>query len=253
MEWLLSSENLAALVTLTALEIVLGIDNIIFIAILAGKLPSQQQASARFIGLGLAMMSRIALLLSLTWVMSLTKPLLSGFGHDLSGRDLILLGGGLFLIAKSAHEIHEKVEDIDEHHGGVSIKKVPTFLSAMIQITILDLVFSLDSVITAVGMASEVWIMVTAIVIAVAVMMLFSGWLSNFIDKNQALKMLALSFLLLIGFVLMAEGMGQHISKGYIYSAMAFAFFVELLHIRAGSRARALAKDAAEAKVRARK
>lgn len=227
-----SSEAWAALVTLTALEIVLGIDNIIFISILSSKLPVHQQASARLIGLGLAMGTRILLLFSLVWVMGLTKPLFPLFGQDISGRDLILLGGGLFLIAKSTHEIHEKVQDVSEHHSSVRVGKVPSYMSALVQIALLDIVFSLDSVITAVGMVDEIPIMVTAIVIAVATMMVFSGWVSDFIDRNPTIKMLALSFLLLIGVVLMAEGFGQHIPKGYIYSAMAFSAFVEFLNMK---------------------
>lgn len=232
MEAIANSEIWAALLTLTALEIVLGIDNIIFISILSGKLPSHQQASARLIGLGLAMGTRILLLFSLVWVMSLTKPLFAMLGHEISGRDLILIGGGLFLLAKSTHEIHEKVQDIGDHSGSVHVRGVPSYMSALVQIALLDIVFSLDSVITAVGMANEIWIMVTAIVIAVGVMMLFSGFVSEFIDRNPTIKMLALAFLLLIGVVLIAEGFGQHIPKGYIYSAMAFSAFVEMLNMR---------------------
>lgn len=231
-----NSETIAALVTLTALEIVLGIDNIIFISILSSKLPTQQQASARLIGLGLAMGTRILLLLSLVWIMSLTKPMFAVLGHAVSGRDLILLGGGLFLIAKATHEIHEKVQDVADHTSSVQVTKPPSYASALIQIALLDIVFSLDSVITAVGMANEVWIMVTAVVIAVFVMMVFSGWVSDFIDRNPTIKMLALAFLLLIGVVLMAEGLHQHIPKGYIYSAMAFSAFVEILNMKTRKR-----------------
>ncbi len=233
----------AALLTLTALEIVLGIDNIIFISILAGKLPAHQQARARLIGLGLAMGTRIALLFSLFWVMSLTKPLFAVMDHGVSGRDLILIFGGLFLVAKSTHEIHEKVHDIEEHVSGVPTAPVPTFMSALVQIAILDIVFSLDSVITAVGMANEIWIMVTAVVISVFVMMIFSGWVSDFIERNPTIKMLALAFLLLIGVVLIAEGFGQHVAKGYIYSAMAFSAFVELLNMRSNTRSSKSVKE----------
>lgn len=236
LDFITNSELLAALITLTALEIVLGIDNIIFISILAGKLPVQQQASARLAGLGLAMGTRIMLLFSLVWVMNLTKPLFGVLGHPVAGRDLILIGGGLFLIAKSTHEIHEKVQDVAEHQPSMKAMKKPSYVGALVQIALLDIVFSLDSVITAVGMANEIWIMVTAIVIAVGVMMVFSGWVSDFIEQNPTIKMLALAFLLLIGVVLMAEGFHQHISKGYIYSAMAFSAFVELLNMKTRKR-----------------
>jgi len=243
LEFLHDTEMWAALLTLTALEIVLGIDNIIFISILAGKLPAHQQARARLIGLGLAMGTRIALLFSLFWVMSLTKPLFAVMDHGVSGRDLILIFGGLFLVAKSTHEIHEKVHDIEEHVSGVPTAPVPTFMSALVQIAILDIVFSLDSVITAVGMANEIWIMVTAVVISVFVMMIFSGWVSDFIERNPTIKMLALAFLLLIGVVLIAEGFGQHVAKGYIYSAMAFSAFVELLNMRSNTRSSKSVKE----------
>jgi predicted tellurium resistance membrane protein TerC len=232
----IDTETLAALVTLTALEIVLGIDNIVFISILSSKLPTQQQASARLIGLSLAMGTRILFLLSLVWIMGLTKPMFAVLGHSVSGRDLILLGGGLFLIAKATHEIHEKVQDVADHASSVRVGKPPSYRSALIQIALLDIVFSLDSVITAVGMANEIWVMVTAVVIAVGVMMVFSGWVSDFIDRNPSIKMLALAFLLLIGVVLMAEGLHQHIPKGYIYSAMAFSVFVEILNMKTRKR-----------------
>lgn len=230
MEWISDPNALIALATLTILEIVLGIDNIVFISILAGKLPENQQARARFIGLALAMFGRIALLLSLTWIMRLTEPLFTVFEFTFSGRDLILLAGGLFLIGKSTHEIHDKLEGA-KHTSGQKVATV-TFTSAIIQILILDLVFSLDSVITAVGLADEVGVMVTAIVIAVGVMMISAGAISRFIEKHPTVKMLALSFLLLIGVMLVAEGFGQHIPKGYVYFAMAFSIFVELLNIR---------------------
>jgi predicted tellurium resistance membrane protein TerC len=230
----LSTEIIAALLTLTVLEIVLGVDNIIFISILSSKLRPDQQGPARFIGLGLAMISRIALLSAIVWVMGLTAPLFSAFGHTISGRDLILIVGGLFLVAKSTREIHERIQEV----GGPADKPRPhpSFASVLVQIMLLDIVFSLDSVITAVGMANELWIMVTAVVIAVLVMMAFSGWISKFIDQNPAIKVLALSFLLLIGMVLIADGFGQHISKGYVYSAMAFSIFVEMLNMKMATR-----------------
>ncbi|MBC8000196.1 MAG: TerC family protein [Leptolyngbya sp.] len=232
MDSLVNGEILLALLTLTVLEIVLGIDNIIFISILAAKLPTEQQKSARILGLSMAMVTRIALLLSLSWIMTLTKPLFAVHGHEVSGRDLILFGGGLFLIAKSTHEIHEKVRNVSLHQNSVQVNKPPSYIAALIQIALLDMVFSLDSVITAVGMVNEIWIMVTAIVISVVVMMLFSTWVSDFIDKNPTIKILALSFLLLIGVVLTAEGLGQEISKGYIYFAMAFSAFIEFVNMK---------------------
>jgi predicted tellurium resistance membrane protein TerC len=221
---------LLALVTLTALEIVLGIDNIIFISILAGKLPEHQQARARRMGLLLAMFTRIGLLVSLSWIMGLTAPWFSILGVEISGRDLILIGGGLFLIAKSTREIHEKLEGAAEHTGGVP-RRV-SFAGVIVQILLLDVVFSLDSVITAVGMANQLWVMITAIVIAVFIMMASSGSISGFVHRHPTIKMLALSFLLLIGVTLIVEGLHQHISKGYIYFAMAFSVFVEMLNIR---------------------
>jgi predicted tellurium resistance membrane protein TerC len=222
-------ETWAALVTLTALEIVLGIDNIIFISILAGKLPAEQQARARTTGLAAAMLSRIALLFSLAWVMRLTAPLFSIIGREISGRDLILIGGGLFLLAKATHEIHTKMEGEDEH--GVS-RAVSSFAGVIVQILILDVVFSLDSVITAIGMADEISVMVAAVVVAVIFMMVFAGMVSDFVHRHPTVKMLALSFLLMIGLSLVAEGLGQHIPKGYIYFAMAFSVFVEMLNLR---------------------
>ena len=224
-----TAESLIALLTLTSLEIVLGIDNIVFIAILSGKLPAKQQNKARRIGLLLAMGMRILLLLGISWVMGLTKPLFELFGHGFSGRDLILLVGGLFLIAKATYEIHDKLEG-KEHAG----KKSATisFTSVIVQILALDIIFSLDSVITAVGMAKHVEIMIAAVVIAVGVMILFAGSVSHFIEKHPTFKMLALSFLLLIGVMLTVEGVGQHINKGYIYFAMAFSLFVEVLNMK---------------------
>lgn len=229
MEWITSAEVWTALLTLTALEIVLGVDNIIFISILSGKLPPGQQAKARTLGLGLAMITRIALLFSLSWVIGLTDPIFSIAGHEFSGRDLILLGGGLFLIGKSTFEIHEKLEGHEEHGPA---RQVTSFTSVIIQILLLDIVFSLDSVITAVGMARSIEVMIAAVVIAVATMMIFANPIAAFIERHPTMKMLALSFLLLIGVMLIADGFGQHVGKGYIYSAMAFSLFVEVLNIR---------------------
>ncbi|MEK6594698.1 MAG: TerC family protein [Pseudomonadota bacterium] len=230
MELLLDPHAWLALATLTALEIVLGVDNIIFISILCGRLPESQRARARTIGLALAMISRIALLFSLAWVMTLTAPLFSILGKDISGRDLILLGGGLFLLWKSIHEIHNSLEG-EEGEGGVNAAAV-TFGAVITQIAIIDIVFSLDSVITAVGMVDEVSIMVTAIVIAVGVMMFAAGPIGDFVDRHPTIKMLALSFLILVGVALIAEGWGLHIPKGYIYFAMAFSVAVEMLNLR---------------------
>ena len=230
MDWITDPQAWIGLVTLTALEIVLGIDNIIFISILAGKLPGTQQSKARRLGLFLAMIMRILLLLSLAWIMRLTAPLFSLFGNEFSGRDLILIGGGLFLLAKSTHEIHDKLEGAEE---GANVKAAPTFTSVIVQILLLDIVFSLDSVITAVGMISHVGIMITAIIIAVIIMMVFAGVVSDFVHRHPTIKMLALSFLLMIGLMLLADGFGYHIPKGYVYFAMAFSVFVEFLNIRA--------------------
>ena len=223
------AELVVAFLTLCVLEIVLGIDNVIFIAILAGKLPSHQQARARFIGLTLAMVTRVLLLLSVAWMARLTKPLFSLFQHDVSGRDLILIMGGLFLVWKSTHEIHSKLEG-EEGHGGE--RKVTTFSSVITQIVLLDIVFSLDSVITAVGMVNNIPIMVAAVMVAVVFMMFFSGPISAFVERHPTVKMLALSFLLLIGVTLIADGFGQHVPKAYIYFAMGFSVFVEVLNIR---------------------
>ncbi len=226
---LLTSENLIALLTLSSIEIVLGIDNIVFISILCGKLPEEQQARARQIGLLLAMGMRIALLLAISWVIGLTEPLFAVLGQEFSGRDLILLGGGLFLVAKATWEIHDKLE------GGEHLQARPrgaSFRSVLLQIVMLDVVFSLDSVITAVGLAREIAVMIAAVVIAVVVMMIFAGRINAFIERRPTLKMLALSFLLLIGVMLIADGFGQHISKGYVYFAMAFSLFVEILNMR---------------------
>jgi predicted tellurium resistance membrane protein TerC len=232
MDWLTDPNVWLALITLTALEVVLGIDNIIFIAILAGKLPQNQQVRARTIGLALAMLTRIALLFSITLIMKLTAPLFTVFRVEISGRDIILILGGLFLLAKSTLEIHSNLEG-EEAHGKERIKPAKvTFGSVIVQIMLLDIVFSLDSVITAIGLAQQLAVMVAAIVIAVIVMMLVSGKISNFVDKHPTIKILALSFLLLIGFALVGEGFDLHIPKGYIYFAMAFSIFVELLNLR---------------------
>lgn len=233
MEWFSSPETWIALVTLTVLEIVLGIDNIIFISILSSKLPHDQQAKARTTGLALATITRVLLLLSLTWVMRLTSPLFSVLGNDISGRDLILILGGLFLIGKSTHEIHDKLEGVE---GESSVKVKAKFPNIIIQILLLDIVFSLDSVITAVGMANQVGIMIAAVVIAIVIMMLAAGSISSFVERHPTIKMLALSFLLLIGVTLIAEGFHQHISKGYVYFAMAFSVFVEMLNLKIRSK-----------------
>lgn len=241
---LVDTEIAAALVSLTAMEIVLGIDNIIFISILAARLPEEQRNKARVIGLALAMLTRIALLFSLSWVMSLKEPLFALANHAFSGRDLLLLGGGAFLVAKATREIHERIEGADD---GLTAKGAPTMLGTLIQIMILDIVFSLDSVITAVGMVDQLWIMVVAVVISIIVMMIFANAVSDFIHKHPTVKMLALSFLLLIGVVLTAEGFGHHISKGYIYAAMAFSVFVEFLNLSATKKKRAEVESAIKA------
>jgi predicted tellurium resistance membrane protein TerC len=230
MEALFTTENLIALLTLTSLEIVLGIDNIVFISILTAKLPPAQQSGARRIGLLLAMGMRIALLLALTWVMGLTRPLFTVFDHAFAGRDLILLIGGFFLVAKATWEIHDKLEG--GHHEPGAAPKHAAYGSILLQIVLLDIVFSLDSVITAVGMARSIEVMIAAVVIAVVTMMIFANSIAAFIEQHPTMKMLALSFLLLIGVMLIADGFGQHVSKGYIYSAMAFSLFVEVLNIR---------------------
>ncbi len=230
MEWLTDPNTWIQLLTLTSLEIVLGIDNVIFISILAGKLPAHEQKNARVIGLALAMLTRVALLFSIVWLSKLTAPLFAVFNNEISGRDIIFIVGGLFLLAKSTYEIHEKLEGAP---GGASQQmRAASFASVIIQIILLDIVFSLDSVITAVGMADRIGVMVTAVVIAVGFMLLFAGFISNFVDRHPTLKMLALSFLILIGVTLIADGLGQHISKGYIYFAMAFSVFVEILNLR---------------------
>jgi predicted tellurium resistance membrane protein TerC len=229
MEWLFDPYAWVALATLTALEIVLGIDNIIFISILSGKLPLEQQAKARNLGLILAMGTRILLLLSLVWIMKLTTPLFSVFGNEISGRSLILIFGGLFLMGKSTLEIHEKLEgDSEQTTTGNTI----SFGKVIVQIMLLDIVFSLDSVITAVGMVQQIEIMITAVILAVGFMLFAAGAISNFVERHPTVKMLALSFLLLIGMTLVGEGLNFHIPKGYVYFAMAFSVMVEMLNLR---------------------
>jgi len=229
MDWITNPELWIAFLTLCALEIVLGIDNVIFISILAGKLPKHQQDRARVIGLGLAMIMRILLLLTISWMAGLTKPWITVFGHGLSGRDLILVVGGLFLVAKSTSEIHGKLEGEEGHGPGAAVS---SFTAVLIQIMLLDIVFSLDSVITAVGMVNNIPVMVGAVIISVIFMMFFSGPISRFVEAHPTIKMLALSFLLLIGVTLIADGFGQHVSKGYIYFAMGFSVFVEVLNLK---------------------
>jgi predicted tellurium resistance membrane protein TerC len=230
MDWITDPQAWVGLATLTFLEIVLGIDNVIFISILAGRLPREQQGRARYIGLLLAMVMRIALLFSLSWIIRLTAPLFTVLGQAISGRDLVLLIGGLFLLAKSTHEIHQRLEG-DE--GEESARAAPSLRSVLIQIMLLDIVFSLDSVITAVGMVDQLAVMVIAVIVAVGFMMLFAGPISEFVDRHPTVKMLALSFLILIGVSLIAESFDQHIPKGYIYFAMAFSVLVEMLNLRA--------------------
>ena len=231
--WVASPEGWIALLTLTVLEIVLGIDNIVFISILAGKLRSEDRDRARKTGLLLAMFIRLGLLASIVWVMSLTTPLFSAFGNAISGRDLILVIGGLFLMAKSTQEIHEKLEGEEGHASG---KVAASFAAVIVQIMLLDIVFSLDSVITAVGMADDIVVMMLAVVIAVGVMFFSAGTISEFVERHPTVKMLALSFLLLIGVSLIAEGFDQHIPKGYIYFARAFSVFVEMINLRLRTR-----------------
>ena len=249
MEWATNPEIWIALATLTSLEIVLGIDNVIFISILSTKLPSEQQASARRLGLAVAMIARIALLLSLASIIRLTAPLFTVFAHEVSGRDLTLILGGLFLLAKATYEIHDKLEG-EEGHASDRVRA--SFASVIVQIMILDVVFSLDSVITAVGMVDQLGVMVAAIVIAVGVMLISAEVISRFVNERPAVKILALSFLLLVGFALLAEGFHQAIPKGYLYFAMGFAVLVEALNQRAGARRRPLALRAAYVEERGR-
>jgi predicted tellurium resistance membrane protein TerC len=237
MEWLTDPEIWIALVTLTALEVVLGIDNVIFISILAGKVPRDQQDRARQWGLVMAMGTRILLLLSLAWLIRLTQPFFKVFSHPVSGRDIILIVGGLFLLAKSTFEIHDKLEG-QEGHASAGVKG--TLVGVVVQIMLLDIIFSLDSVITAVGMANQLGVMIAAVVIAVGVMLLASGPISRFVNDRPTLKILALSFLLLIGVSLVAEGLAFHIPKGYIYFAMGFSFFVEMLNQQLRDRERVM-------------
>lgn len=229
MEALFQVENIIALVTLVVLELVLGVDNVIFISILAGKLPVEQQSRARMTGIALAVLTRIALLFSLSWIIKLEDPLFTVFNLDISGRDMILLAGGLFLLWKATHEIHQKLEGVE---GQASSKVKAAFWSVIVQIMILDIVFSLDSVITAVGMVDELLIMIIAVVIAAGVMIFVSGPLGEFVEHHPTVKMLALSFLLMIGFTLIVEGLHQHIPKGYVYFAMGFSVFVEILNLQ---------------------
>jgi predicted tellurium resistance membrane protein TerC len=224
-------EGWISLLSLSAMEIVLGIDNIVFISILTAKLPQSEQARARTLGLGLALFMRLGLLFTISWMMRLTAPLFEVFGRAVSGRDLILLGGGLFLVGKAVYEIHDKLE-VQHEEGQKAGGRRASFAGILVQILLLDVVFSLDSVITAVGMAPAIIIMMIAMVVAVIVMLIFAAPISHFVERHPTMKMLALSFLLLIGIVLVAEGMGQHISKGYIYFAMAFSVMVELINMR---------------------
>ena len=229
MDWLTDPQTWIAFLTLVALELVLGVDNVIFITILAGVLPEDQQPRARTVGLGMAVLSRILLLFSISWIIGLTAPLFTVFGFEISGRDIILILGGLFLLAKSTYEIHQRLEGL-EGHASVGVRR--SFVGVIVQILLLDVVFSLDSVITAVGMVNEVGIMVAAVVIAAGVMIVVAGPLGRFVDRHPTIKILALSFLLLIGFTLIVEGLHQHIPKGYIYFAMGFSVFVEMLNMR---------------------
>ncbi len=234
MDQLASADVWISLLSLTAMEIVLGIDNIVFITILVGRVEQSKRAFARRLGIGMALGSRLGLLFTLSWIMKLTAPLFTVASHSLSGRDLILLGGGLFLIFKATMEIHHKLEGQDEAEAGTGLKSVT---AVILQIAVVDIVFSLDSVITAVGMANQLWVMVAAMLISVAVMLIFAGAIGSFVEKHPSIKILALSFLLLIGMMLVAESLGQHIPKGYIYFAMAFSLGVETLNLRRSAKA----------------
>lgn len=235
MEWLSDPQIWISLLTLSALEIVLGIDNLVFLAILADRLPERQRPMARKLGLGFALATRLMLLASLAWIVGLVDPVFSVAGHAVSWRDIILIGGGLFLLAKATHEIHGSLEGEDEQAGPAKVATAG-FGATIVQIGILDIIFSLDSVITAVGMANQLWIMVAAVVIAMAVMLIAAGPLSAFVSRHPTVKMLALSFLLLVGMALVAEGMGFHIPKGYLYFAMGFSVLVESLNLAARRR-----------------
>ena len=229
MDWITQPETWIAFVTLVTLELVLGVDNVIFISILAGKLPLSEQARARTTGIMLAVITRVLLLLSLSWIIGLTEPLFSVFDFEISGRDLVLFAGGLFLLWKSTHEIHQKLEGVE---GQASAKVRASFVSVIVQIMLLDVVFSLDSVITAVGMVNEIVVMIFAVIAAAVVMVFVAGPIGDFVEHHPTIKMLALSFLLMIGFTLIVEGLHQHIPKGYIYFAMGFSVFVETLNLR---------------------
>ncbi len=236
MGWLADPQAWVSLLTLTLLEVVLGIDNLIFVSILAGRLPPAQQARARQIGLALALATRLVLLAAISWITRLTAPVFAVAGHDVSWRDLVLIGGGLFLVYKGTQEIHARIEGEGEHEATAPVHA--SLVGTIVQIGLLDIVFSLDSVITAVGMANQLSVMVTAVVIAMAVMLLASGPVSGFVNRHPTVKMLALSFLLLIGMVLIADGSGFHVPKGYIYAAIGFSIIVELLNQLAGRRRR---------------
>jgi predicted tellurium resistance membrane protein TerC len=243
MEWLADPQIWASLVTLTALEIVLGIDNLVFIAILVGRLPADRRDSARRLGLALAVLTRLALLASIAWIIGLTRPVFELFEHGFSWRDIILIGGGLFLLYKGTREIHERLEGEKEgEHAGAQV--AASFGGVIAQIMVLDIVFSLDSVITAVGMANELWVMAAAVIIAVLIMLAASGPLARFVDRHPTIKMLALSFLLLIGTTLIADGIGFHVPKGYIYAAIGFSVMVEALNQVAARRRRRVADGA---------
>ena len=231
MDALLNPEIWIALATLTALELVLGIDNIIFISILAGHLPPEQRDKARKLGIAAAAVTRLALLFAIAWIIGLTAPLFELFDHPFSWRDLILIGGGLFLIGKATHEIHDKLEGAGTSGAPGATRMASSFGGVIVQIMLLDIVFSLDSIITAVGMVDERWVMVTAILISIVFMIAFAGPISGFVERHPTVKVLALSFLIMIGLVLIADGFGQHIPKGYIYAAMAFSVFVEMINL----------------------
>jgi predicted tellurium resistance membrane protein TerC len=228
----LTTEHLTALLTLTAMEVVLGIDNVVFISILVGRLPAEKREKIRKLGLSMALLMRLGLLFSISWLMGLTAPLFTLLSHEFSGRDLVLLGGGLFLIAKATFEIHHKLEEVPDKQKMETIAKIPNASLILAQVLVLDIVFSLDSVITAVGMVQQVWIMVAAMLISMLVMLVAARSVGDFVDKHPTVKILALSFLILIGVMLVADGLGHHVPKGYVYFAMAFSLTVELLNMR---------------------